>query len=316
MSGRAELVRELKSLRKGRGMFAGRMAERIGPNLRAVCAVTDGDTMVSIREKVANRLAELAEQLPEDLRLATLAAFAINAEARLPLYRDRVLWAAMRMGRDQRTVRRRVDEAIDQLAELAAGAPAYREDDHARTWQPAELRVAAALDRAQPEVLEQHRIVAVQDGLRELDLVPSVPAGPDELEPAVFYGGTLVDGGTAAGEGRGFALTLPRPLAIGESHEFAVRFRLPTARAMSPYLVCVPAGPCELFDLRMRFGPDSPPRRVWRLSGARRRDTSDPAWHGRLCPVDRAGEVHLRFRGLIPDLAYGARWGSESGRSA
>lgn len=308
MTGCVDLVREMKTLRKGRGLYAGSIEERVGPALRAACAVTGGDGMVVIRQKVSARLTELAEQLPEDLNVAALAAFAITAEARLPLYQDRVQWAAARVDRDPRTVRRRVDEAINLLAELATCAPRGRPGEPARGWHTTELRVAVALDRERPEVLEQRRVVANEDGLRELDLAVSLPAARRDLEVGVFYGGTLVDRGMEASDRFGFALALPRPLARGESHDFTVRFRLPTARAMRPYLVCVPRHPCELFDLRVRFARDRVPPRVWTLRGAFQRDVSDPACHGYHHPVDRAGEIHMRFRQLTPGLAYGARW--------
>lgn len=310
-NGRAELVRELKSLRKGRGLYASQIEERVGPTLRAACEVTDGDGLMVIRQKVTTRLAELAEYLPDDLRLATLAAFAINAEARLPLYQDRVLWAAVKVDRDPRTVRRRVDEAINQLAELATSAP-NNPPAPAGTWQTTELRVAVGLDRARPEVLEQRRIVVNQEGLRELDLAVSLPAMRRDLEVEVLYGGTLLDRGMEASDRLGFALALPKPLARGESHDFAMRFRLPTARVMRPYMVCVPKRPCELFDLRVRFGQDQVPQRVWMLHGAFQRDVSDPACRGHQHPVDPAGEIHMRFRQLTPGLAYGARWDAES----
>lgn len=177
MCGRVELVRELKSLRKGRGLFASRIDERVGPALREVCAVAEDDGPAAIRQKAADRLTELAGQLPEDLRLATRAAFAIGAEVRLPLYQDRVRWAAIRLDRDPRTVRRRVDEAITQLAELAAAAPATRiglpvvapDGDERAT----ELRVVVALERMPSEV----------------------------LDVAVFCGGTLIARGAATRSG-------------------------------------------------------------------------------------------------------------------
>lgn len=312
MNGRAELVRELKSLRKGRGLYAGQIEERVGPTLRAACEVTEGDGLMVIRQKVTTRLAELAEHLPDDLRLATLAAFAINAEARLPLYQDRVLWAAVKVDRDPRTVRRRVDEAINQLAELATSAPSHPPVP-AGTWQTTELHVAVGLDRPRPEVLEQRRIVVNQEGLRELDLAVSLPAMRRDLEVEVLYGGTLLDRGMEASDRLGFALALPKPLARGESHDFAMRFRLPTARVMRPYLVCVPKRPCELFDLRVRFGRDRMPPRVWMLHGAFQRDVSDPVCRGHQHSVDPAGEIHMRFRQLTPGLAYGARWDVDGG---
>lgn len=305
MSGRADLVQELKTLRKGRGLYAGRFEERVGPGLRAACAVTDGDGLVATRQKVATRLTELADQLPEDLRLATLAAFAIVPEARLPLYQDRVHWAAVKVDRDPRTVRRRVDEAIVQLAELATSSPVSRVGDVVNGWHTTDQQVVVVLDRDRPEVLEHRRIMADLDGLSSLDLAVSVPSGRRDVEASVYFGGTLVDRGMEATDRIGWALTLPRALSRGESHDFAVRFRLPTMR---PYLMCVPRHPCDLFDLRVRFGKDRRPQRVWTLHGAFQRDVSDPLFQGNQLPVDQAGEIHLRYRNLTPGLAYGARW--------
>jgi hypothetical protein len=77
---------------------------------------------------------------------------------------------------------------------------------------------------------------------------------------------------------------------------------------MRPYLVHVPEHPCELFDLRVRFGPDRNPSHVWTLRGDHQDAGADPVGHGDRHPVDRAGEIHLRFHRLVPGLAYGARW--------
>jgi hypothetical protein len=307
VSGRAELVQELKILRKGRGLL-GKLEERVGPLLRSACEVSDDDGLVMMRAKVAARLSELAEHLPEDLRLAALAAFAISAEARQPLYQDRVKWAATRVDRDPRTVRRRVDEAIDLLAELASGSVSTPIAAAADRWHTASLAVAMVLDQPQPEILEQRRIVADQDGLRSLDLAISLPAGRQDLSVTLLYGGTLVDRGMEASDRWGYGLELPRPLSRGEPWELAVQFRLSSASALRPYMVCVPRQLCDVFDLRVRFGPDGPPEEVRTLDGAFQRDVSDPEYQGRRHPVDPAGEVHLRFRRLTPGLAYGARW--------
>jgi hypothetical protein len=240
MAALADLVRELKALRKGRGLYAGRFEERVGPTLRAACEVTDGDGMMVVRQKVANRLTELADQLPDDLRVATLAAFALNAEARLPLYQDRVHWAAIQVDRDPRTVRRRVDEAIDQLAELAVSSLRLRGGAQEPSWRFAMTRVILVLDAPIPEALELHRIVAEQDNLAEIDL-PSVFG-----QPAVFYGGTL----------RGTTLNLPHPLTAGETHEFA--FRSTNPAHLSQFLY-TPRRRSELVEIRVRFNHDHLP---------------------------------------------------------
>ncbi|MEV6621433.1 hypothetical protein AB0M83_18810 [Amycolatopsis sp. NPDC051106] len=297
---RSELVQELKTLRKGRGL-AGRVEDRVGPLLRSACSVADDDGLVAIREKVSGRLSELAAHLPDDLRLAALAAFAICAEARQPLYQDRVRWAAARVDRDPRTVRRRVDEAIDLLAELASStsSPPPVPGGH---WHTASLAIALELDELL--VLERRRIVADQEGLRSLDLAVSLPSGRPSA--TVLYGGTLVDRGMETSSRWGYGLELPRPLSRGEPWEVAMLFRPSSLR---PYMVTVPRQPCDSFDLRVRFGRVVPSG-VWVLDGAFQRDVSDPGYRGRSQAVDSSGEVHLQFRGLMPGLAYGARWGS------
>ncbi|SEF36859.1 hypothetical protein SAMN05421837_111280 [Amycolatopsis pretoriensis] len=294
---RAELVQELKTLRKGRGL-AGRVDDRVGPYLRSACAVSSDDGQVAIREKVTELISELAAHLPDDLRLAALAAFAICAEARQPLYQDRVRWAASRVDRDPRTVRRRVDEAIVLLAELAwsSSSPVVSPSDR---WHTTSLSIACVVD--EPLVLERRRIVADQEGLEFLDLAVSLPAGQPAV--TVLYGGSLVDRGMETSSRWGYGLELPRPLSRGESWECAVLFRPPS---ISPYMVSVPRQRCDAFDLRVRFG-GAPPA-VWALEGAFQRDVSDPGYEGRPEQVDSTGEVHLRFRGLTPGLAYGVRW--------
>jgi hypothetical protein len=113
------LIDELKVLRKGRGLFVTNIDERVRPALRAVCGVTTQDGPAEIRRKVARRLENLAHALPADLREAAMAAFAITRDARFPFYRDRVEWIAAKFNRDPRTVRRRIDDAIYHLAQLA-----------------------------------------------------------------------------------------------------------------------------------------------------------------------------------------------------
>jgi hypothetical protein len=306
------LVSELKSLRKGRGVFASRIRERVGPDLRVMCGIAGDDDPATIRRKLVARLVELADHLPPDLCLATVAAFALSTEVRLPLYRDRVHWAATKIDRDPRTVRRRVDDAIDQLAELgAATAPA-----RTGSWHTAQLHVVVALDCPQPEVLELHRIVADQDAPHELELTSPLAVSRNFLEVNVLYGGTLSDRGIVTRGRPGFTLALPEPSSHGE-HDFAVRYRLPDRHAMRrPYVVHVPENPCELFDLRVRFGHDWLPQRVWTLRDAHQSALSSPTGHGPQHPVDRAGEVHLGFRRLIPGLAYGVRWEADDQSSS
>src|SRR6185369_4879905 len=149
---------------------------------------------------------------------------------------DRVRWAALKVDRDPRTVRRRVDEAIDLLAELATGSSVQTPPPGDR-WHTTSLSVALVLDQPSPVVLEQRRIIADQDGVRSLDLAVSLPTGRSGLAVTVLYGGRLLDRGMETSDRWGYGLELPRPLARGESWEFGVLFR---PGSLSPHMACVP----------------------------------------------------------------------------
>ena len=272
MTRQSELVGELKALRKGRGLFACNVADRVGHTLRELCGVTGEDGAGEIRYRVGHRVTRLATDLPDDLRTAVLAAFGILPAARHPLYQDRVAWLAERIDREPRTARRRIDEGIHQLAQLACTPLRVG----ANGWHTAETRVLAMLDRTAPEVLEHHRVVAAQD-VTELEL--PVPAASE-----VAYGGTLRSG----------VLTLPAPVRAGEVHEFALRTRLPI---LPRQLVHVPGRRCDFLELRVRFDRARLPRRVSRLPG-----NAAPV------PVDGAGEIRLTFADLTRGFTYGARW--------
>jgi transcriptional regulator with XRE-family HTH domain len=313
----AELVAELRSLRKGRGLLVRHVRERLGPRLRAFCAVRDDDSYGEIRRKVADQLESLASELPEDLRVAVLAAFAIHHQARHPFYKDRVRWLAGQLCRDERTARRRIDEGIERLAELAASTP---DSGVARRlqvayWYTEELRVALLLDQPLMEALEFRRIVAKRDGLDRLDLNLSMPAPSATSADAfrgpnitVLYGGTLLGrSDDSAGRRVAFTLALPQPLRINDKHEFGLRYQTPRDQAIQPHYLYVPKDTCDLLDLRIRFDVGNPPLRVWRLAEAVFGDHLDPG-KGEPLTLDPAGEIHLTFRHLRPGLTYGAAW--------
>lgn len=283
MAAHAELVSDLKALRKGRGLYVNNVGERVGHTLRDLCGVTEQDGPGEIRVRVAQRLEHLAVDLPDDLRIAVLAAFGMIPAARHPLYQERVSWIAERIGRDPRTARRRIDDAIHQLAQLAFTPLRLRGmAEPANGWHTASSRVFLTLEGPITEALEHHRIVSAQDGLREVELATVFG------QTAVLNGGTL----------RAGMLVLPAPLPAGESHDFWVRSRNPVRPRQFLYM---PRRRCDYLELRVHFDCDSLPRAVARLQGRPPRD------RGRV-PLNRAGEVQLVFRDATRGMAYGARW--------
>ncbi|WP_297549871.1 hypothetical protein [Amycolatopsis sp.] len=308
------VVGELKLLRKGRGISAAQLGERVGPALRAVFGISEDEDTAEIRRKTSECLRAFAAPLPEDLRTAVLAAFGLHEDARNPFYQDRVRWVAQTLDRDVRTVRRRIDEGIEQVAELAVAAesePPARPYP-SRSWHTEELRVSLALDQPVPEAFEFRRVVADAEDIAELDLAltltDSVEDGrsfrDDELDVDVFHGGLLTGRVMESSDRVGLALQLPAPLRLKERHEILLRFR---AVLRQPHYVCVPRHPVDLFDLNIRF-PRPGPVEIVQLEKVLQNDARDHQSRGVTLTPDDSGEVHVQFRHLAPGFAYGVRW--------
>ncbi|HEX5406934.1 MAG TPA: hypothetical protein VFX16_32060, partial [Pseudonocardiaceae bacterium] len=99
----AELINELKVLRRGRGIENGALEQRVGPTLYFVLGVRPDASAAELRTAVRDWLTELAAQLPADLTLAVHAAFGLREDVRQRFYQDRVAWLAGYLGRDGRT---------------------------------------------------------------------------------------------------------------------------------------------------------------------------------------------------------------------
>jgi tetratricopeptide (TPR) repeat protein len=108
---------ELGALRHG--LFTHRVGSLVGPDLRALCGVTDADDPDEIRWKVEGWLRDLSADLPDDLRTALFGAFAIHPATRDLTYSERVGWTSRRLGLDDHAARRAIAEAVRLLAALA-----------------------------------------------------------------------------------------------------------------------------------------------------------------------------------------------------
>jgi hypothetical protein len=316
----AKLVAEMKTVRGGRGINADGVAERVGPALRAAFGVDTNDGPADIRRKVGSGLARLAKSLPEDLQLVVLAAFALTPDARQPFYQERARWAAQQINRDERTVRRRMDDGIKQLAELAAariaGRPAAAGEPADDRWHSNLVRTLLTIEHGVHEAFEFRRIVSDQDDLTEIDLAVTLTApapggsGQDTtgLGMDVLSGGSLVRRTMESARRFGMALALPRPLNRGDEHEFGLRLKVPEGQVMRPHFVCVMKQPCDLLEVRVKFDEKKPPPAVWRLTKVFQDDLDDPAQRGDQVPIDAASELRITFRDVTPGFAYGVQW--------
>jgi hypothetical protein len=311
-----ELLEELKMLRKGRAVHAGRLGDHVGPGLRELSGITAADGEESIRAKLTSRLGALLEALPDDLALAVRAALGVQPDVQHPFLGDRVQWLADQLKRDRRTARRRMDDGLVRLAQAAAGpsmAPpqpvAHTDDD----WYVSDFHALLRLDQPSPEAQERRGIVAERDGIDSIEVLMTLPRDPTDRTGAhdllmeVLYGATLIRKEHDADSRFRFLLQLPGTLRRGQRHEYGVLFRIPHNQAMRSHYVYTSPRRCDRFDLRIRFDPDRRPDQIWRVHEVFHRAIDGPP-SGEPISLDSVGELHLEFSGLRPGFGYGAQW--------
>jgi hypothetical protein len=214
------LVGEIKAISRGRGVQAPRIDRRVGPALRAVCGIKDSDGAEVSREKIGEWVAGLTRALPDDLKLAVVTALGLNPEAQQAFLAHRFEWLSVRLRRDARTIRRRVDDGLMRLAEAALRQVERTRED----WYVARVQVELRLDETPPVRVERWTVVALRDGVDEIAL-------PGAADIAV------VQGAVASGRGLRFV----EPLSAGETREFRVH-----APLLTPAIYALG---CERFDL-------------------------------------------------------------------
>ncbi|MFD9702110.1 hypothetical protein [Lentzea sp. NPDC059081] len=312
---------ELKSLRRGRGLDTPDLAKRAGPGLREVFGLPVTADSAQVRTTLTRGLAELAAQLPTDLEFAVSTALALSEDKRTKFYNSRLALVAEHIERDKRTAVRHIDKGLRVLAELAVADAAGAATPNVRLpvapWQTTELRTWVALDREAPEIYEMRRVTTTEKELRELRLEVSVPvtsgwkagSAVNDPEIVVLGGGTLRARLHYSSTRVVFDLEPAEPLTDQREHEFFIRYRFSDVSKMRPFYACTPSFPCRSFDLHVRFGRKQPPPLIWKVDGLRMGEVEDDAAPREPIDADEAGEVHVRFLELTPNLSYGVAWG-------
>jgi hypothetical protein len=277
------------------------------------------------------------ERLASQAHFATSTMQAAADGRRLPTLRVTLAFVAA-CGGDQQAWREywtRVSRALDASAPERASGPAgppwldavpapaeppgrpARAGHAAEDWFVESFSALVRVDTEPVEVIERKTIVASVDDVREIAASVNVPRRPDALDQPVGLESELLYGGSLQWREQRYdsfftnVIVLPRPLRQGERHEYSIRLRIPPGQRMASHFLHVPFRRSDHFDLRVRFDPRRPPRRVWLLRDA---PTAviyqrDPATQT-IAP-DRFGEAHASFRDMRPGLGYGFRWSEQ-----
>lgn len=311
------LADELRFLRKERSTRHAHLLKRLGPCVKQLCGIVDEDTVTAARNKIGIAVKALLKDQPKDLQIAAMAALALHLEADHKLLRDRTIWLAHQLVCDERTARRRIDEAFARLVAVAEQREVSEPEDPARErdgWYVKSFRVLLRLDTPAPEAVE-HRIIGfTQDGIEKIVYRFSLPRIPGdissehEIKTEELYGVRLRRCERPIPEHFRFHLELPKAFRAGEHHEYGLLLRLPQGQPMSPYYVYTPYRHCDLFDLTVRFDPKALPQAVWRLSDAVLPMIESGKPNADLLTVNKFGEVSVIFRRPQRGLGYGLRW--------
>ncbi len=259
-----------------------------------------------MRRKVGQRLVELCERLPSDLKVSVLAGLGLHSLANQQLLQDRLAWAARQINRDHpRAAARRMRTAFEILAEQLDDA--VRNPTRHDGWHTTSLRALLRMDIDPPRLVEDRVIVASSDNLDEIEIRFSAGAPENPVLATALYGGEITRTEQVTPSHHRFVLRLPKPLHAGERHEYGMRFTGPPRAVMRPFYVLTPLHPCKRFTLRVRFGADVP-KRIWRVNGipARAIDEFDPS--DDVLDPGQLGEVALEFTQLRQGLSYGMHW--------
>ncbi|HEX3787216.1 MAG TPA: hypothetical protein VHW44_05095 [Pseudonocardiaceae bacterium] len=309
-----ELMEELKGLRKGRGLHAPGLDRLIGPALRELCDIAEGDGAEDARRRIQAWVTQATTGFPEDLRIATLTSLGLNPDAQQAFLAERVDWLAKRESRDARTIRRRVDVGLERLAEVAmqAHAAAGKSDDESEKWYVRRFKALLRLDGPTPACTETRTIVATGEPIDHIPWSISLPRTgddrPGDLDVQVLEG--AVFGGMERPSASRFLmnLQLPGKLQPGQEHTFGLEVRVPQGQPMRPTYVFWPERRCERFDLTVRFDPAHLPRQVWRVNAVFHRDADEIEPGPDQLIVNGIGEVSASFLNPRPDRGYGIQW--------
>jgi hypothetical protein len=319
----AELIRELQQLRRGHGVNAPDVVDRVGPRLARICGLDVNGRDVINRERLVDRISRAVEDLPDETRVAVQAAFALQPASQERFLRDRMEWLGRRLGRDPRTAMRRVEAGLALLAErlldldeLSDRSGTAWEDSNAYApdgWYVSHSRSTLLLHVDPVQLIEARRIVSTRDGLQEVTMSWSVPSGTSAEEARfsveVLYGGELIrDAASSTSTYWNGRLRLPHPLAVGERHEFQMRVTTVPLALLRPYYVLTPFRRTDEFELRAKFPQAQPPDLVWELAGVPFQLVDESRPVGDLREPDAVGEVFGAWRNLRQGLSYGLRW--------
>lgn len=296
-----DLLEPLRHLRS-RGMNS---ASRIHPALLRALGVPSDTPPGEARDLVRRSLLAHSDRLDHTHRIAFLESAGFRRDAPVATG-DRVSAAAGALKTSKRTIYRLIEQAIDQIAALVfSRSQRCLLQDIDYVFLRARVRVD--LTGNYPAIVTERTLSARSDGIDHLDERLFFPklAG-EHLNLIALEGCTLEDNNFVDRGIWSIRLRLPRALAMGEQHTFAVSVRLPDHESLDPVIGFLPRTTSFDATVEFRFGD--------RLPAMLEKFTAPPPIPGivpagdteRVTPEGRRHTFVLPQ--MRPGLCYGVRW--------
>ena len=301
----SHLKAELSRLRKGRGVSRPDLLAVLGPTLRTILDVDDTTREDEARTRLVSLLTGEASALAEDLRALVGASFGISDSH--PLLHDRLQAVGEILRRDERTLRRRLAEADDLLADRMALRFGARQGLSIPGWHWSSYRFEVDVTGDRPIFLSTRTLIPSIDGLSAFEEIVSIPqvGDSDSLHVEAVAGCTYLGRDPLSGNSWRLLFALPRALAAGEAHKTVVRFTWPSREWIQPVAAFVPMRPVERFEVSVAFGQPRSCKKVWILDGVLPTSFADPPVTDELVSAETA---EATFNDLLLGHAYGIAW--------
>jgi hypothetical protein len=315
---REHLLDELKRLRRGQGLADAKLAP-LGPALRSLSGAGPDAPPLETAQRLQVELGRLIDGLPWELRQFARAALNVSweDEGASELLEGRISRLSDLVTRDPRTVRRHINEAMNQLVDAAVAEENWTEMDRQQSlseWYIKSSRAILRLDRPNPEAVDEREIVVTGSPLSGISLPFTLPRHPDdhsdthELQTDILFGGKFVVNRRVADLRFDIKVQFSRVIQPGESHRYAVIYRVPDGQKMTPHYVFVPYRRCDEFELFIRFDEHALPTDIRRVNARFHREIEERQPDEEKLRPDAAAEVHIRFTNLQVGAGYGIQW--------
>ncbi len=315
---RDQLLGDLRRLRRGSGLADARI-QSYSPSLRGISGASPEASDQDALEALRVSLDRLVDALPAELGQFARAALNVgwDDDGASELLEGRIARLSELVSRDPRTVRRRIEEATNRLVDIAIAEENWAEMDRQESgeeWYVKSIRAILRLDLPAPEAIDEREIAVQGSSLGGISLPFTLPrhpydhAGNRELLTDMLFGGKFLASQRVSDSRFDIKVQFPHVVQPGQTHRYAIIYRIPEGQPMAPHYVHVPYRRCDNFELLVRFSQHAIPADIRRITAAFHREIEDRQPDTEVLHPDSAGEVNVRFANLRVGFAYGLQW--------